>query len=379
MSEEILKALTQLFAIITKQDGGVTEKERNFVISIFREDLDQDSIQEYLALYDEYVDYGKNTEVVSKKKLTSVKDSVRTLAICKKINKTLTQKQKFVVILKLFELINADKKFTTQRMEILNTVSNTFNISADEYQQIQGFIEYTPKTRLDLENLLIARNNPVKTPQKNHEIDISIDGMLVFLRIKSVEMYFVRYLGKEEILLNGFVIKPEMNYQFSHGSTIKTPSGDALYYSDLTGHFISEVEAVNLSFVAKDIEKIFDNENAGLKGISISEGPAKLIGIMGASGAGKTTLLNILAGIDQPTSGSIRINGVDLFSKETEKIKGVIGYISQDDLLIEELTVYENLYFNAKLCFADMPEKELKKLVLTTLANLGLPVGREKD
>ena len=53
MSEEILKALTQLFAIITKQDGGVTEKERNFVISIFREDLDQDSTEEYLALYDE--------------------------------------------------------------------------------------------------------------------------------------------------------------------------------------------------------------------------------------------------------------------------------------------------------------------------------------
>jgi hypothetical protein len=38
--KEILKALTQLYAIITKQDGGVTEKERDFVISIFNEDLD---------------------------------------------------------------------------------------------------------------------------------------------------------------------------------------------------------------------------------------------------------------------------------------------------------------------------------------------------
>ena len=53
MSEEILRALTQLYAIITKQDGGVTENERAFVIGIFREDLDQDSIDEYLALYDE--------------------------------------------------------------------------------------------------------------------------------------------------------------------------------------------------------------------------------------------------------------------------------------------------------------------------------------
>ena len=118
MSEEILKALTQLFAIITKQDGGVTEKERAFVISIFKEDLDQDSIKEYLALYDEFVGYGKEIEVTKKRKLTSVKDSVRTLALCRKINKTLTQKQKIVVLIKLFELVSADRNFSSQRMEI---------------------------------------------------------------------------------------------------------------------------------------------------------------------------------------------------------------------------------------------------------------------
>jgi hypothetical protein len=50
MSEEILKALTQLFAIITKQDSGVTERERQFVINFFQTELDQDSIKEYLAL-----------------------------------------------------------------------------------------------------------------------------------------------------------------------------------------------------------------------------------------------------------------------------------------------------------------------------------------
>ena len=59
MSEEILKALTQLFAIITKQDGGVTERERQFVINFFQTELDQDSIKEYLELYDQFSEYGK--------------------------------------------------------------------------------------------------------------------------------------------------------------------------------------------------------------------------------------------------------------------------------------------------------------------------------
>ena len=60
MSEEILKALTQLFAIITKQDGGVTEKERQFVISFFKQELDQETVNEYLELYDKFSGYSKD-------------------------------------------------------------------------------------------------------------------------------------------------------------------------------------------------------------------------------------------------------------------------------------------------------------------------------
>src|SRR6187399_1952642 len=139
MSEEILKALTQLFAIITKQDGGVTERERQFVFNFFQTELDQDSIKEYLDLYDQFSGYGKEEEG-GKVKLTSVKDSVKTLGICKKINKTLTQKQKVVVLIKLLELVSTDKNFTPQRMEIINTVSTVFNIVQDEYQLIETFV-----------------------------------------------------------------------------------------------------------------------------------------------------------------------------------------------------------------------------------------------
>ncbi len=372
MSEEILKALTRLFAIITKQDGGVTETERNFVISIFKEDLDQDSIKEYLALYDDFVGYGKEIEVTTKKKLTSVLDSVKTLAICRKINKTLTQKQKIVVLIKLLELVGSDRNFTSQRMEIINTVSEVFNINSDEYKLIEGFNLHTDQDVLDKEGLLFARDKSDNSLEKAREIKVSISGELIFLKVKSVDMYFVRYLGTEEILLNGFAIKPGLTNQFSHGSTIKTPSGNALYYSDLIRHFLSGEATANLSFIAKDLEKKFPNGLIGLRDINISEGPGKLIGIMGASGAGKTTLLNVLSGIDPPTTGSLKINGVDLFSDDTQTIKGVIGYISQDDLLIEELTVYQNLYYNAKLCFADLSEEELNKRVIDTLTTLGL-------
>jgi ABC-type multidrug transport system ATPase subunit len=160
-------------------------------------------------------------------------------------------------------------------------------------------------------------------------------------------------------------------YLFSQGSTIKTPDGSALYYSDLVAEFNEEFQATRLSFSAKVEEYKFSNGVIGIRDVKISEGPGKLIGIMGASGAGKTTLLNILAGLEKPNKGQIKINGFDIHT-EKRKVEGVIGYVSQDDLLIEELTVYQNLYYNAKLCFANLSETEIDFRVMKVLEDLGL-------
>src|SRR5690606_27845776 len=310
-------------------------------------ELDQDSVKEYLALYDQYSGYGREDE--GKGKLTSVRDSVKTLGICKKINKTLTQKQKVVVLIKHCELVSQDKNFTSQRMEIINTVAEVFNIEKDEYHLIEGFVKEESADHLDIAEQLKVNSQESPAPGARAKHDHGhIDGRLVFMRVRSVDMYFTKYLGEESTTLNGFPMQPNRVYLFSHGNTIKTQGGDALYYSDIVANFNEELKTARLSFNANIEELQFRNGAIGLRNVMISEGPGKLIGIMGASGAGKTTLLNVLAGLVRPTKGNILINGFDLHN-EKEKIHGVIGYVSQDDLLIEELTVYQNLYYNAKL------------------------------
>lgn len=371
MSEEILKALTQLFAIITKQDSGVSENERQYVINFFQTELDQDSIQEYINQYDEQSGYGQQTNN-SEQRTTSVKESIRILGICKKINKTLTQKQKVIVLIRLFELVALDKHITAQRMEIINTVSTVFNIEPGEHTLIKNFISAEDPRTLRFEEILLANSDETVEIDKVYKhIHAHVKGVLAFMRVQSVDMYFVRYLGDEATLLNGFIMKPGNIYLFSHGSTVKTKAGAALYYSDLVADFMEEIKTAKLSFNAKIEEFQFANGTIGLRDVVISEGPGKLIGIMGASGAGKTTLLNTLAGLVRPTKGRILINGFDIF-EEKDKIRGVIGYVSQDDLLIEELTVYQNLYYNAKLCFAHFTEEQLRTLVIRVLENLGL-------
>lgn len=368
MSEEILKAITQLFAIITKQDEGVTDKEREFITSFFKQRLSSAGVQEYLSLYESHLEEKAAKEGRSERQgLTSMKDSVRTLAICKKINKTLTQKQKAIVLVELLELVTFDNNFTEKRKEIINTVSEVFNISNDEYEEIEAFI--TNKTfEKETENLMIISNKQ----DKEETICLPrLDGHIDFIRIPSVDLIFVKIFTEDDIKINNLSVSPSRVYLFSPGSILNLAKGGTIYFSDIISHFNKDKSGSPLSFNCKNLEFQFPNGKIGLRNIEISETKGKLIGIMGASGAGKTTLLNVLAGIETPSSGAVLINNIDIH-REKDKVQGIIGYIPQDDILIENLSVYDNLLFNAKLCFNDKNPAELEEVVDETLKSLGL-------
>jgi ABC transport system ATP-binding/permease protein len=378
MSEEILKALAQLFAIITKQGEGVTEKERQYVINKFTQKLDKDSVAEYVALYDERVEYGKEKEikkeetVAAPSKLTSVKDSVKTLALCKKINKTLTQAQKFFVLQELLELIYADKNYNQERKQIIYTVSETFNIVNEDFQVLEDFVLSETGMELNTDRvLMVAQEHTSHEKNKFLKLDEHSKGSYLFMRAPSVDVYLFRYFAEEDCTLNGLKVQPGDTVLFSNGSTIKLKSGATFFYSDIVAHFLSAVQEVKLSFNALGIEYQFPNGKTGLTDINISEGAGKLIGIMGSSGAGKTTLLNVLSGSEKLSKGKVCINGVDIY-KDKKAVEGLIGYIPQDDLLMEDLTVFENLYYSAKLCFGELSKAELIIRVEKTLLDLGL-------
>jgi ABC-type multidrug transport system ATPase subunit len=381
MSEEILKALTQLFAIITKQDGSVTEEEHEYVRNFFQMELDRDSVMEYLSMYEKAVAYESEDPHYKKQashKKASVRDTVRTLNLSKKINRTLSQKQKVIVLLRLLELLKADNSLTPLGVEIIDTMSTIFNVPLGEYNLLKQYVKYNEIAELNDQNFLIGArvNGQSKVETDSRFQEINIDGEIVIVRLESVNMFFIKYQGAEEINLNGFRMMTNLAYLLSPGSTIKSPQGRSSYYSDIARLFESPSKLNKISFEAKHINFIFPNGGHGLRNVNISEKTGSLVGIMGASGSGKTTLLNVLAGIEKPSSGKIRINGIDLH-KDKDQLDGVVGYVSQDDILIEELSVYQNLYYNAKLSLSHLSEKELHKEVMTTLESLGLEFTSE--
>ena len=219
MSEEILKALMQLFGIIAKQDDGVTEAKISYVETFLKLRIAENDVDEYLELFNKHTQEKKKrrrkkegegeeeveVEEVKKTSLTSMTDSVRTLGICKKINKTLTQKQKIVVVVRLLELVNSDRNFSEQRLAIIDTASQVFKITPEEYKSIESFVKGNQINDFNNENVLVIAHESEDLGEKSKFLKSEhLDKLLLVLRIPSVNLYFLRYNGSNDVVFNGW-------------------------------------------------------------------------------------------------------------------------------------------------------------------------------
>ena len=140
MSERILKALMQLFSIVSEANE-ISDNSRVIVESFLKQQLNQQLVDEYLALYDEYIAVKtQKSDSEKKRKRTSV-NSVKVLLICTQINEELAQKQKIIVLVRLLEFIYVTKTPSEQEMEFVITVSETFNIPKVEFDLCHQFIK----------------------------------------------------------------------------------------------------------------------------------------------------------------------------------------------------------------------------------------------
>jgi len=371
MSEEILKALMELFALIVKQDDGILMNEREYVVDFLQKQLSKEAVQEHLALFDEHAGPLIGRSPVEKPSVPSVRDSVKILGICKKITRTLNQEQKVIALMRLYELVNSDRRFTPQRMNIINTVAEVFKISSDEFTAIEQFVKNDTPGNLQNPAILVLRPEEEECDLCKKMLSGYQGAKIFILRIESVDLTFIKYISDDQLYLNGLPIRSGVVYTFAKGSSVKSQHGHAIYYSDIISNFLSDTIVHKISFTVENLTLNFEEDQTAIDNVSFSVEEGKLIGIMGPSGSGKTTLLNLMSGSQKPTSGNIKINGLDV-TNDNEALEGVFGYVPQDDLLIEDLTVFENLYFAACQCFRDKTKAEITTIVDHTLSNLGL-------
>lgn len=365
MSEPLLKAILRLFAVAAREDE-VTHQEREQIRIFLDEHLSQSAVDSYLNLFDEY------SQSLSSKS-SDLHDELKTLdSLCNEVNADLTQKQKVVIILELINIIQADGSISAREEQLLNAIGANFKISASDIGAIKTFVLGTDASKLDHPQILVIDSSPAGSLKTSYHIQRNhLSGFIAVLYIEQAELYFTKYLGGSEVYLNGVPVKSGRITVLAVGSMMRWEKDEPVYYGDILNRFKRFGQFPRLSFEGKHLNFKFKNGKLGLRDVMLYEESGNLIALMGGSGAGKSTLLHVLNGSERPSEGQVLINGIDIH-KEPQKIEGVIGFVPQDDLLIEDLTVYQNLYYAARLCFSSKSEHDIDTLVNKVLEDLGL-------
>ncbi len=375
MSERILETLMQLFALIAEPQQDDADK-RGVVEAFLNRLLNQELVKKYLALYKDAYEKAKEKLEKSTPERREGAIAIRITKLCKEINDQgqLDQEQRIVVVIQALEFCKTGKE-TASRLELgfIATLADGLNISAEEYDTIEKFV-LNPFTQIPSSpNILIINGEKSKADSQAKFVTKELlKGQIWVLFVPSVNVYFMKFIRSGELTMNGQLLQENKVYPISQGSSIKGYNISPVYYWDITMQFLKEeFLSSRVVYEVNNLEYRFKTGEVGIHHMTFRGESGRMIGIMGASGAGKTTLLSVLNGINPPYDGEVLINGIPIH-KEKEKIKGLIGYVSQDDLLIEELTVFDNLYYNARLCFGNLTEEEIVERVENVLKNLGV-------
>lgn len=386
MSESILNALMQLFALTTGMNlQGSSMRSKGIVASFLERYLATTNTEEYLNLYDNYLDfYTRETE--SDILNGAVMNTASIEKICNRIIHELNQHERVVVFIRLLEFVHLDQS-NSQEKQFLQIVATCFNLSHSEWNDLLSFAsaeEFHPDNPSqilimednpqdlseELEGAWVERNRPVKSSDSAIKIRSNLLGKLQFLYLPQIQSIILKYDGDSPLTLDNRPILPKQLYVLDNGAIIRCEDLEPIYHSEIAAYFHQKGK-IKILFEGHNIDYTFSGNKYGIHRFNFCEESGHLVGVIGGSGVGKSTLLNLLNGQLPLKRGTILINGYDLH-KEKFKLQGIIGFVPQDDLLFEELTVYQNLYFNARLCFSNKSKAEIKTIVNTIISELDL-------
>ena len=346
MTDIILSSFISLFALFGKVEQVDEERAKKMLANYLRRHFGIRNTDLYLDLY---------SDMRLAYEMTDDLDSEKTVElICSSLHGKIQAKEEALLLLRVMEFCECNE--TTDNTMFLSMAS-LFHISREQYQDFADFVANRETERVVL-----------------HKKD-GFEGTIKTLLDRETGLLIFTYNGTDTVTLNDVPVLAGVYQVWQQSSVLKNAYGQPVYYSSIIEAYDKDVhETAKVEFCGRDINFRFPNSENGMHNLSFTLSNGEMLAIMGGSGTGKTTLLSLLNGTLKPQEGSITINGHDISEPEA---KNLIGFVPQDDLLIEELTVYQNLWFTARLCFEGLSEQEIDNRVQKTLKDLGLYAAKD--
>ncbi len=350
MTDIILSSFLSLFALFGKEEKVDESRARDLLENYLRHHFGIRKINTYLGLY---LDMRGVYEMSDDLDIEAIVAS-----ICDNLHGKIRISEEQMLLLRIMEFCGVkDRKVHP----IFKIMAEKFNVPE---QLFNDFIDFVCDKASDHVLLL----QPEELGGQLKTLFLPTSGTLIFT-----------YNGKDKVMLNDVPVLSGAYQVWLQSSVLKGQNGRPVYYSTILSEYNKksgngEEDSQQVEFCGRDINFRFPNSDNGMHNLNFTLHSGELLAIMGGSGTGKTTLLSILNGSLIPQEGHITINGNDI---SEQKAKDLIGFVPQDDLLIEELTVYQNLYYTAKLCFASLSKEEINRRVMKILKDLGLDSSKD--
>ncbi len=370
MTEKTLESLIRLLTLLalTRPTNSI-KIEKNLVVSFLQSQFDKDIVEKYVQLFENYY----QEYVQNKSHSTNISKKIDVLAA--DMYAYLQYRQRIYLIVSLFEFSKYLKEIFEEdlaREEYFShifKIGNKFNIDLGALKTLKSFTLDNFHLIDDKDKLLVVVNE--KLPYIKNLKQIVIKGIRgqIFVLNMHPDFFLIKYMGNDIYYIDKKILKKDTVYVFSIISAIIINNRKSIYFNDIQEGFALKNSQEKYTFEISDIEFSYGNNNTGIKKFNFFCESGELIGILGSSGSGKTTLMNLLNGNLPLKRGEILINGHKLTSEVIKK--GRIGYVPQDDLLLDDLTVFDNLYYNTVLC-QKLPGQIIKDKINEILELLGI-------
>ena len=349
MTDIILSSFLSLFALFGKEEKVDEARAQRLLEDYLRHHFGIRKINTYLGLYLDMRGVYEMSDDLDTETIVS--------SICDNLHGKIRTSEESMLLLRIMEFCGVKGDNIHPMFKVM---AEKFNVSE---LMFNDFVDFVSNKASDHVMLLQPEG---------------FDGQLKTLMMPTTGTLIFTYNGDDRVLLNDVPVLSGAYQVWLQSSVLKGKNGHPVYYSTILAEYNkkngSEENSQQVEFSGRDINFRFPNSDNGMHDLNFTLHSGELLAIMGGSGTGKTTLLSILNGSLIPQEGHITINGHDI---SEQKAKDLIGFVPQDDLLIEELTVYQNLYYTAKLCFASLSEEEIDRRVMKILKDLGLDATKD--
>ncbi len=389
MNQSFIDAIMHFMSLIFLPLSG---RKYDSLSHVIREYVDKAGIEidadECLKIYDSYTQKYNRQFVRNEEFSLEIEENLHRQILAdagRNAQQNLFLKERFLIILALLEFSELNYKGNSNLISEIARLAENLNLEKSDFENAHDFITKNLSSsnrnllileedrHLDemLEGSWIEQYNQETQEQGNRDIFHRIRGKLIFRYFSRFNFLAFHHEGTENLTINRKRVYPGYFYSLDKNDSICFEGLYPIYSDEIIRHFKLSGSTPKIMLKAVDLGYCYKDSENSVKPFSVSEESGKLVGIIGNNGVGKSTILKLISGHLIPSKGNIYINETDLI-KENFRIQSVIGFVSHENMIFPELSIYDNLLFQARLSLGNHTETQILKRIEEVTRKFGI-------